>query len=104
MVETHWEDLRDRELRYQGHRWSLTGDVALRETGDLLAVEARQADGTRHEDATLYFAIRDPPASLNPGNLGDHFDELEYDGAGQTLVVSTAGRTYRYRLTNVEYD
>jgi hypothetical protein len=55
MVEHHWEDLRDRTVRFREHTWRLTGDVDVRDSGGVLAVEARQADGTRHGPATLYF-------------------------------------------------
>ncbi|MCU4751386.1 hypothetical protein OB919_05230 [Halobacteria archaeon AArc-curdl1] len=31
MVKSHWEDLRDKELRYRDHMWELTGDIDVRE-------------------------------------------------------------------------
>jgi hypothetical protein len=102
MVEAHWESLRDRELRYVGHTWRLTGDVDVRESGELLAAEAVQADDVRHEPAILHFGLRDPPGSLNPGDLDGHFESLERDGRAQYLVVEADGRTYRYRLGRLE--
>ena len=104
MVETHWEDLRGKELRYLDHTWALTGDVDVRDSGDLLAVEATQVDDVRRERATLYFGIEDPPDSLNPGDLGDQFDRLEREGDHQYLVVKKEGRTYRYELRRLEHE
>jgi hypothetical protein len=104
MVESHWEDLRGRELRYRDHTWELTGDVDVRESGELLAVEARQTDDVRHGTATLYFALEPPTDSLNPGNLGDHFDRLERTGNTQYLVVKKERRTYRYVLQRLGPD
>ncbi|MFC7132761.1 MULTISPECIES: hypothetical protein [Salinibaculum] len=103
MVETHWDDLRGRELRYDGHTWELTGDVVVRDRGELLAVDVRQVDGSKHGHATLSFANENPPKSLNPGTLGDHFHRLETDN-GHTVVVRTEGRTYRYELHSIEYE
>jgi hypothetical protein len=102
MVETHWEDLRGRELRYQDHTWALTGDVDIRGNGALLAVEANQVDGVRGETVILYFGIENPPDSLNPGAIGEHFDSLESEGRHQSLVVKTERRTYRYELQRME--
>lgn len=103
MVETHWDDLRDRELRYQGHRWQLTGDIEVGNSGSVLGVAARQADGVRGERATLYFDIENPSKSINPGNMAQHFDRLERTADGQHLIVKTDGRTYRYVLERLSY-
>ncbi|WP_336036968.1 hypothetical protein [Halobacterium yunchengense] len=104
MVESRWEELRGKELRYRDGTWELTGDVDVRRSGASLAVEARQADDVRHGTATLHFGVDEETDSLNPGNLGVHFDRLERTADGQFLVVKTAGRTYRYELQRVEYD
>jgi hypothetical protein len=104
MVESHWAELGDREVRYRDRTWTLTGTVDVRNRGELLAVEARQEGDVRHPRATLYFGIDDAPDSLNPGSLGDHFDSLERTGRRQRLVVKTAGRTYRYELERLEYE
>jgi len=103
MAETHWTELDGRELRFRDQTWALTGDVDVRQSGDLLAVKATRVDGVRHETATLYFGLDDPPASLNPGNLGEHFDHLETEDGQQTLVVRKDPRTYRYRLQRLTY-
>lgn len=104
MVETHWEGLRGREVRYLDHLWELTGDVVVLESGGLLALEARQTDDVRRRAATLYFAVEAGRPSLNPGNLGEHFDSLERTGGGQYLVVRDDRRTYRYRLQRLEHE
>jgi len=104
MVDVHWEDLRGRELRYRDHTWELTGDVAVRDRGELLAIQARQTDDVRHPRAALYFEIADPSASLNPGNLGVHFDRLERADGEQHLVVKKERRSYRYVLRRLEYE
>lgn len=103
MVETRWEDLRGRELRYLDHTWELTGKVDIRESGELLAVEATQADDVRHRTAILYFDVLGAD-SLNPGQVGDQFDRLERTEDGQYLVVRREGRTYRYELRRLEYE
>ncbi|MFB6159755.1 MAG: hypothetical protein ABEJ61_01105 [Haloferacaceae archaeon] len=104
MVERHWEDLRNEEVRHGDERWTLTGDVDVRKSGDVLAVEATQAGDVRHGTATLYFDIDDPPDSLNPGALGEHFDRIERTQRHQYLVVKTEGRTYRYELQRLEHE
>lgn len=102
MVEARWPELEGKELRYAGHRWALTGEVDVRSTGELLAVEARQLDDVRHRTATLRFGLERPPASLNPGVLGDHFDRLERDDDGYVLVVKSEPRVYRYALQSLD--
>ncbi len=104
MVESHWEELEGKQLRYFDHSWELTGDVDVRNGGELLAVESRQVDGVRRRAATLYFGLDGSGDSLNPGNLGGHFDRLEREGDDQYLVVKTDPRTYRYELRRLEYD
>ena len=104
MGESVWAELGDKQLRYQGHEWALTGDVDVRERGDVLAVEARQTDDVRGRTATLSFRIRDPPDTLNPGNLGEHFDRLERPRTDPQLVVRKEGRTYRYDLQRIDYE
>jgi hypothetical protein len=104
MVESNWAELGGKEVRYHDRTWALTGTVDVRERGELLAVEARQADDVRGRTATLYFGIEDAPDSLDPGSLGDHFDSLERTGSRRHLVVKTAGRTYRYDLQRLDYE
>ncbi|MEA5387934.1 hypothetical protein VB779_13455 [Haloarculaceae archaeon H-GB11] len=103
MVEQRWEDIRGKQVEYNGHTWKLTGNVDVREDGDVLAVEAKQADDVKAEAAMLYFDNADPPKSLNPGSEGPHFDRLERDGDEQLLVVKKDPRRYRYRLERLEY-
>lgn len=102
MVDTHWDDLRGEHLRYSDRTWELTGDLAVRDTGQVLAVEARQVDDVRHGTARLFFGLQSPTDSLNPGNLGEQFSRLERTENGQYLVVDKERRTYRYRLERLE--
>ena len=104
MVRSHWGELRDTELRYRDRTWKLTGDVDVRQSGELLAVEARQVDDVRHGAAILYFGLESAPDSLNPGNLGDHFDRVERTGSHRYLLVKKEQRTYRYELQRLEYE
>ena len=103
MVETHWDDLRGRRLQYRDHTWELSGDVDVREEGELLAMDAQRADGNRGEPALLHFRLVDAPDSLNPGNLGTHFDSIVREGSRHDLLIKKEARTYRYRLRRLEY-
>jgi hypothetical protein len=102
MVDAHWEGLRGKELRYRGNAWELTGDVGVRQNGELLAVEAKQADDVRHRRVTLHFGLDGPASSLNPGNMGEHFDRLERGDDGQRIVVTKGGRRYQYELRRMK--
>lgn len=102
MVELHWADLGGEQVRYLDDTWELTGDVDVRERGELLAAGARQVDDVRHGSATLYFRLRDPPDSPNPGNPDVQFERLEREGDAEVLVVRGARRTYRYELHRLE--
>lgn len=104
MVESQWPELGGKQVRYRDDTWELTGTVDVLGTGDVLAVEATQVDDVRHRDATLRFGLEDPPESLNPGDLGDHFDQLQRDGDRYTLIVKKEARTYRYTLLGLEYE
>jgi hypothetical protein len=104
MADTEWPELGGKTVRYHDDTWELTGNVDAREAGRLLAVEARQADDVRHPTATLHFGIEDGADSLNPGNLGDHFDRLERRDGRQYLLVKKDRQTYRYELRRLEYQ
>lgn len=104
MAEAHWPDIEGWELRYGEHTWELTGDVDVRGTGEVVEAVGRRVDDVRHQSARLRFVVQPPPESLNPGDLGRHFDRLERDSDGYHLVVEKERRTYRYGLRGVEYD
>lgn len=104
MVESRWQGLDDKELRYQDRTWRLTGTVDVLDGGELLAVDAREVDDVRGSAATLYFGLDGEPKSLNPGNLGEQFERLERTDDGQTILVRTDGGTYRYELHRMTYD
>ncbi|RLM53916.1 hypothetical protein DVK02_10840 [Halobellus sp. Atlit-31R] len=104
MPDTTWESLRSEQLRYHDHTWELTGGVDILENGDLVVAEARQTDDVRRRTALLHFGLVTVEGSLNPGELGEHFDRIERVDGGQHLVVKKAGRRYRYELTRLEYE
>jgi hypothetical protein len=104
MVDARWEDLRGTELRYDDHTWELTGEVELRETGELLRVRARQVDGVRGRTATLQFGLDGAGESLNPGDLGEVFASLERERSRHYVVVRKDPRRYRYELHSLEYE
>lgn len=104
MSETRWPELAGKELRYADHTWELTGLVDVRGTGEVLHVEAKQTDGVKHRTAILRFGLENPPASLNPGDPGDHFDRLERDGGQWYLIVRKEARVYRYELHGVQWE
>lgn len=104
MVETEWPELGGKTVTYHDHTWELTGSVDVQDTGELLAVEAKQVDDVKQPAGTLRFGCGDRSPSLNPGDLGEHFDRLERTRSGHYLVVSKDPRTYRYELLGVEYE
>lgn len=104
MAETHWDDIRGSEVRYTDHTWELTGDVDIRERGELLVVEATQSDDVRGRTAFLHFGLQNPPSSLNPGDLGELSDGLERVDGDYHLVVTKGPRTYRYGLQRLERE
>ena len=103
MVETNWPELHGKELRYRDGTWRLTGDVDVRESGELLVAEANRADDVSGESASLHFGIESPGDSLNPGDLGDNFDRLERTKRSQYLVVKKGPKTYRYELQRLDF-
>lgn len=103
MVESQWPELGGKEVRYADHTWELTGVVDVQNTGERLEVQAVQVDDVRHGRASLRFGLDSPPASLNPGDLGGHFDRLERDRNQYAIVVKTDRRVYRYALQGMSY-
>jgi len=57
MVETEWPKLGGTKLQYSDHTWELTGTVEIAETGDVLAVEAKQVDDVRGGRPTFGLAF-----------------------------------------------
>ena len=102
MVETHWPELGGKTLRYGGHTLELTGNVDVRNTGELLAVSAKRISDVSQLHATLRFGCEEGAPSLNPGNLGEHFDRIERDRRSHYLVVKKEPRTYRYKLLGLD--
>ena len=104
MVESTWPELGGKELRYLDHGWELTGTVDVRRNGETLAVEARQTDDVRGRTGRLFFGLQDSAHSLNPGNLGEHFDHVDDAGGDPQIVVKKGRRTYRYDVQRLEYE
>ncbi|SEO21662.1 hypothetical protein SAMN04487948_101141 [Halogranum amylolyticum] len=104
MVETQWAELGGKELRYLDQTWACTGEVDVQQSGELLAVRAKQTDDVKGRSATLFFAVQNSPDSLNPGALGDHFDRLGQEDGEHYLELRTEGRTYRYGLQRMSYE
>ncbi|MFW6002985.1 MAG: hypothetical protein ACOCPT_01005 [Halanaeroarchaeum sp.] len=104
MDETVWPGLSGEKLQYSERTWELSGTVAVENDGRTVAVDTAVADGSTDDTGTFYFTLQDPPESLNPGNLGGHDVAIERTTRNQYLVVETAGPTYRYRLSRLEFD
>jgi len=99
-----WPELGGERLQYADRTWELGGEVSVLNDGDLLGVKATAVDDVRHRTVTLYFGIEEQPASLNPGDIGDHFDRLQSTATDHVIDVRTPGRTYRYDLERVAYE
>lgn len=104
MTNTAWPELGGKEIRYRDERWELTGDVTVQDNGEILAVDVTAVDDVRHENATIYFTIVGSPKTLNPGNLGEHFDSIDREGRRLYLTVKTEGRRYRYQARRIELE
>lgn len=104
MTNTVWPELGGKEVRYNDQRWKLTGDVAVEDNGETLAVEGTAVDDVRHENATIYFSIDGSSKTLNPGDLGDHFDSVERRGRRLYVNVKKEGRRYRYQARRIESE
>ncbi|MEF8775178.1 MAG: hypothetical protein V5A43_01585 [Haloarculaceae archaeon] len=104
MVDTEWPDLEGQEVQYRDADWELTGEVDVQRDGTVIAAAARRTDDNQHGTARLSFQVQDAPASLNPGNLGTHFNRIDRSGADPAILVKGEGRTYRYSLERLEYQ
>ncbi|MFW6385267.1 MAG: hypothetical protein ACOCY7_03940 [Halodesulfurarchaeum sp.] len=104
MVEAHLSDLDGERLRYHDRTWELTGDVEVLKNGELLAVEAKQIDDVKGSTVTLDFGLEGGAGSLNPGNLGEHFNSLDRRGSTHAIVVEKGRQTYTYTLHRLSYE
>ncbi|MFC3476557.1 hypothetical protein [Halobacterium litoreum] len=104
MADTTWPELGGKQIRTGDGTWEFSGEVDVRDSGNVLAVEATRVDEAKRPTARLYFDVENPPDSLNPGALGEHFDRVEWEGNDPRLVVKTTGRTYRYEFNRLAYD
>lgn len=102
MVETIWPELGGKTLQYGGHTWELTGTVDVRNTGELVAADAKRITDVSRSRATLRFGCEEGSPSLNPGNLGEHFDRIERVRRTHHLVVKKDPKIYRYKLLGID--
>lgn len=104
MHQRHWPDLEGTELRYRDRTWTLTGEVEILRDGALIGARATHPGGGRRGAAQLFFAVADPPRSINPGDLEEHDHELVREDGETYIVVSSTRRRYRYRLQRLEWE
>lgn len=104
MVEARVPDLEGTEIRYSGDMWALTGDLDVKQNGSVIDASARKTNRVRKSEATMRFSLQEPPASLNPGNLGDFDAQLERADGQYTLAIRRNNGTDHYRLENMNYD
>ncbi|ADD07281.1 uncharacterized protein Nmag_3739 (plasmid) [Natrialba magadii ATCC 43099] len=101
MVEQHLPALEGERVQYSGDTWELTGEIDIKQNGELIHAKARTPDRVRGSTSLLGFTLESPPASLNPGNPGNLSGELEQNDTGYELVVRRPHATTRYRLNNL---
>lgn len=104
MAKTRVPELEGIEFRYSDDTWAFTGDLDVRQNGDVIDASARKTERVRRDEATMHFAVTDPPASLNPGNLGDFEATVERSDGQHTLTIRRPNATTRYRLESMNYD
>lgn len=104
MVEIRWPELSGKELRYRDKTWKLTGTVDVRGSGESLEVTATEVHDVKHSKATLQFNLRNPPASLNPGDFGTGSTSLEREDDRYYIVIEKEHRTYRYEIGGLQYE
>ena len=104
MVEVNVPALAGERVRYTDDTWELTGTIDVTQNGELLQAKARQSDRVRGSAGWLKFSLETPPASLNPGNIGEFSAELVDGDGGPALRITRDGRADRYRLTKLRYD
>lgn len=104
MPETHIKDLEGERVRYGGDTWELTGALDVKRDGATLHARAKQVERVRRSRGTLTYHLQNPPASLNPGNLGEFDVEPERRDDGQYLLVRRPNGTSEYKLDSMSYE
>jgi hypothetical protein len=104
MVEAHAPELDGERIRYNDDTWELTGTIDVKQNGNRIHARAKKPERVRKNAGTLNFTLTEPPASLNPGNLGEFSCELEQAETVSTLVIVRNQRTDRYTLDSLSYD
>lgn len=104
MVEAHLPELEGERIRYSDDTWEFTGTIDVKRNGDLIHAKAKKPDRVRGNSGTLSFTLANPPASLNPGNLGEFQCELQQGTDGPTLVIDRNHTADRYNLDSMSYD
>jgi len=104
MATFHVNDIEGEQIRFNDDTWELTGDIDVLQNGDVLKVTARKPERVRGNTAMISFKLQNPPASINPGNLGDIDVEVERTADGIELVVTRRHTSNRYRAKNLTYS
>ncbi|MGM0605520.1 MAG: hypothetical protein ACQETB_07590 [Halobacteriota archaeon] len=104
MARTHISALDGESIRYNGDTWEFTGGVNVKRNGEAIHATVRNTDRVGGDDATFRFVLRDPPASINPGNMGHLSARLEPRDGGHYLVVDRNHARNHYRLDNMSYS
>ncbi|WP_255171528.1 hypothetical protein [Natrononativus amylolyticus] len=104
MAEIHAADLEGERIRYNDDTWEFTGTLDVKRNGELIHAEAKKPDRVRKNRGTLSFTLQNPPASINPGNLGSVGISLEERDDGQYLVAARPNATNTYKLDSLSYS
>lgn len=103
MVELHLTPLVGERARYHGETWTFTGDITIKQNGDLLEATATAAERSDATRGTLRFQLRTTPASINPGNPDIIGVELAREGGVTILELRRRRQRDRYAFSSVSY-
>lgn len=104
MAEAHIAQLKDEQIRYNDDTWAFTGDISFKQNGSVIEARVRKPDRVRGSRGTMRFQLQNPPASINPGNLGEFDVDLTRDGTKAVLELSRPSTSDRYTVSNLRYD
>lgn len=104
MVEAHLPELEGEQVRFNDDTWEFTGTIDVKQNGNRIHAAARKPERVRGNTGTLNFTLDDPPASLNPGNLGNLRCELQQAANGAVLLVDRTHTADSYTLNSLSYD
>lgn len=104
MAEIHIPQLEGERIRYNDDTWEFTGELAIKQNGEVIEATARKPDRVRGNSGLLRFRLDDQPASINPGNPGVVDVELERDGTATVLRLIRPNASDRYTISSLRYD